>query len=956
MRLLKTYEIRGGGSTLIAFLLAVAASGAIPLAADAAKPYDAEVKYIEANATSGATSFFDTGLLPSDDLGVCVRFSPKQSSEDSQVFGAQSSGDTRWYFGGPSRDGYYFGRNGSNTPGNTSPRPALAVDSVYDTYYNYLNDRAFRISGVDGATIAFNGKTLGEYTAYTDIKALSMSGTAKTIHLFGYNKKGANNPAGWFRIYSARFTRGGEVAMDLVPVRKDGVGYMFDKVSGTLIEPQKASADAAGFACASDVADASYIEGTVTLDADADWTSRGFLRLDDDAVIDLNGHTLSVAGAFGGGMITDNSTGDPGVISVKSPDGMMPQLKISTSGNMRIEGLHELYDAQVEYLESTTSAAGVSHIDLGFYPTNDMGACVRFMPTQDSKDSVLFGAKTTDTGKNWYFGGQKTFYLSWNANPNGRPSLAKDSKYAVYLNYMNDRNRRIVGLDGAKINTNAAEYNLAITEELNGGAEFDQKAYLYTFNNKGSPHSNFGSYRIYSATFTKGDRVVMDLVPVRKDGVGYMYDKISNRLLGKRTDALPDFVFGVPVADTAWLTDDATLDADMVRNIELADGKVIDLKGRKLTAGAIKGAGTITDTSNGEPGELHIVVSADEKIRVSLALTGNLKVVKEGAGTLVLAREGQTFTGGVVVAEGVANAEYMETGSYWGPDGGEITIMPGAVFDNKGQRGFATKRFVLAGGTLANTGYAMDDWDNRVFSHARLTADSQLNAELNTHFWDRTPGDDSCIDLGGHTLTVSIGSSKLLFLNTVVSNGTIEAAGVGYLAASSNGVNVVKHGSDTLDLRMTGCALDIRDDMTVRDYYAGYVKKYNDGAAKLLVHGTFTPAAVDGDGKEYFHGCEMQDGSAIDLSAKSSAFGVVSTGFTANARTLTFADGATVRILLGSRTLEKNEKIIDWTAAVPENYAGLTFCGETSDGRTVALKARSGGVYVSAGGLMIVVQ
>ena len=61
-----------------------------------AKPYDAEITYLDANATSGQTSFFDTGLLPSDDFGALIRFLPKRAKNDSVLFGARAADETRW--------------------------------------------------------------------------------------------------------------------------------------------------------------------------------------------------------------------------------------------------------------------------------------------------------------------------------------------------------------------------------------------------------------------------------------------------------------------------------------------------------------------------------------------------------------------------------------------------------------------------------------------------------------------------------------------------------------------------------------------------------------------------------------------------------------------------------------------------------------------------------------------
>ena len=628
---------------------------AAPSPSLAAKPYDAEIEYIDANATSGNTSYFDTGVLPADDIGVLVRFSTKASAEDSVLLGAYSSGKTKWYFGGPSSGGYYFGKDTGSVVPARNKRPDTTKGSVYDARFNHFNERKYRISGVNGSTLTYLGNVTNEFSL--EAFSWTCSGTTNNIHIFGLCGTDGTHKAGknWHCIYSAQFTRGGEIVMDLIPVRKkvDGVdvGYMYDKVSGELLAPQKLDDTAPDFALGSDVAGESYIEGTITLDADADWTSRGMLHFESDAVIDLNGHSLAIVGAFGDGTITD-STSD--------------------------------------------------------------------------------------------------------------------------------------------------------------------------------------------------------------------------------TDA---------------------------------------------------------------PGELHIVTPELSDIELSLALTGNMKVVKEGEGSLALIRSGQTFTGGVVVAAGTAhapygsnNTAYHEGNHYWGPDGGTITVMSGATFDNKGNTGYANKQFILAGGTLANTGHAMSSFNTGIFSYVKLTADSYLNAASTTHFWS-SGASDSCVDLGGYTLTVNIGSGNQFYPNTVFSNGTIIVASGGYLHPTSKSGTVVNHGSDTLDVRMVGGALNIADDMPVRDYYAGFIGSYNYGTNSLSVHGTFTPAAVNDSGKEYFYGCTMQDGSSIDLSTKSNTWDTTSTGFTGGSRTVSFADNATVAIDIHGRELAKGDKVVSWTSA-PSNLATLTF---TWDAATTAL-------------------
>ena len=89
-------------------------------------------------------------------------------------------------------------------------------------------------------------------------------------------------------------------------------------------------------------------------------------------------------------------------------------------------------------------------------------------------------------------------------------------------------------------------------------------------------------------------------------------------------------------------------------------------------------------------GELHIEVPLyNTYVECSgIALSGNLRLVTGGSGWLAMARANQTFTGGVVVAEGTAyspnNNRFPEDKCYWGPAGGTITVMTNATFDARG--------------------------------------------------------------------------------------------------------------------------------------------------------------------------------------------------------------------------------------------------------------------------------
>ena len=100
--------------------------------------------------------------------------------------------------------------------------------------------------------------------------------------------------------------------------------------------------------------------------------------------------------------------------------------------------------------------------------------------------------------------------------------------------------------------------------------------------------------------------------------------------------------FGLSVARADYTVDQSmTLTGDLNwqynGTITIPAGVTIDLAGHKLSVRVLAGSGEITDTSassGGDPGELHIVVPAGCTYgNSSVVISGNLKLVKDGAGT-----------------------------------------------------------------------------------------------------------------------------------------------------------------------------------------------------------------------------------------------------------------------------------------------------------------------------------
>lgn len=184
-------------------------------------PYDAEVDWLEATGTQ----WIDTGIQGRLGLEVSLRFkfsiSPSGSSTASE-----------------SLFGVYFARTS-----------CLSVQRYYNATYGGV---PFAL--MVGATVLTGDGDSDWHTAllhytssekFVELDAVRTTATSTyeptsspNIYLFAArNTNGfARNPASG-RVSACRIvdTATGQVIQDLIPVRKNGVGYMYDKVSGQLL-------------------------------------------------------------------------------------------------------------------------------------------------------------------------------------------------------------------------------------------------------------------------------------------------------------------------------------------------------------------------------------------------------------------------------------------------------------------------------------------------------------------------------------------------------------------------------------------------------------------------------------------------------------------------------------------------------------------------------------------------
>ena len=174
-------------------------------------PYDAEVEYLE----STGTQWINTGINCNSKYILEVEAQGAKSSEG--ILGARKSGENSAHTLVYPNDGgtirYTSGGTDSNIFGNVN----ISLYNIYKADYNklYINDA---LVGTSSRTVAFT---------------LNIP-----YYLFAINTNGSVSNLGAKKIKMCRIWDEDSLLLDLIPVRKGQVGYMYDKVSRQLLGNQ----------------------------------------------------------------------------------------------------------------------------------------------------------------------------------------------------------------------------------------------------------------------------------------------------------------------------------------------------------------------------------------------------------------------------------------------------------------------------------------------------------------------------------------------------------------------------------------------------------------------------------------------------------------------------------------------------------------------------------------------
>ena len=906
----------------------VAAAVATVATAWAADTYDHRVQYLE----SSGTQYIDSGVIPTGNTTFTatyeyVAFGNGTRANYDMIAGLVAANANRYYpvsLNGNAgtvtlrHERYVFS---SNNPSK--------IHATLSRHKIIFNDDAHRVL-VDGELIGAFTATLGTET--------------KTCYLFAGNNNGQAAYSSASRIYECAFIENGTPVRKFIPVIDgNGVACMFDEVEEKLY----------------------YNLGTGTFTAGPVWTPE-----DEEPEVETPWYLVEYLESTGTQWI------NTGVFATSNTETRLGyKFPVEAQRNLAIIGgvagasnSYRYYPVSVDgsnalkerYVYGTQQFVGV-YPALQYHEVifNDERRCLYV-------DGFWKGAFTAALSQR-----EAPMYVFARANSNGNadypPSNVRIWHYdivekgvpvrsfipAVDTNGVACFHDRVSGTNHYNCGTGTFKVGRIISSEvpINLSARTDLAPGLKVLPFEVRPS--------YGTVFTLDEATAATYAAeVRADGV-YLVAKESAgdaaRVIEVTGDTAMQLVSGaMPACASIRLSGTVRLTADCdwtgLGTVIVPDGVIIDLNGHNLTVtglAALPGTGAlITDTAS-SGGELRMRVAENEvfSLHDGVSLIGKLKLVKEGAGTLVVMSSGHSYTGGTDVRGGIVRLACYRPAYYpdiLGPEYSVVTIDPDGILDidgNVGQR----FRYVLNGGALTSCQETSEN--NRQSGTAfELASDSVVSNRsfglLGANWGPVT------VHMNGHTLhSVMASGNKFFVCNTTFKGeGTLRIeSGWFKTVAYGETVNAASNLTVVIPYTYTG-GLALETPFVVSNLVMH--SPFSTGKGTLTVLGTYTPVE---SGTNNFPNIRLADGATLDLSRieGGGTFDVASADV--DKQYITFATNATVKVKLGGRSIPAGAPVVGWTAATkPDNLDTLKFvCGD--EGVEYALEKREDGLYVVTG-------
>ena len=199
-------------------------------------------------------------------------------------------------------------------------------------------------------------------------------------------------------------------------------------------------------------------------------------------------------------------------------------------------GHHKPYDAEVEYLEVNTSNVNErAWIDTGYVPNANTKIYTKFVCYDGYADYCgLIGMRFNNKNE-----GRILVVCPSSLTTANRTGSMGSLSYGP-----NTYNDKIIHTLEYNLKDKFAKLDDTSYSLKNAVILFTNEPTLSLFRNNGYPADELGfaaNGRIYYIKIVEND-VVLDMIPVVKNGIGYMYDKVSEKLFGN--DGPGNFIIG----------------------------------------------------------------------------------------------------------------------------------------------------------------------------------------------------------------------------------------------------------------------------------------------------------------------------------------------------------------------------------------------------------------------------
>ena len=189
----------------------------------------------------------------------------------------------------------------------------------------------------------------------------------------------------------------------------------------------------------------------------------------------------------------------------------------SVTGFVSITAIGRPYDAEVEYLQSD----GTAYINTGVVLTKNFEAEIDITPISRTTYAFVLGAYSSPSGWSTAF--------AYNTNGNAYIQIGSSWVDFTDKDYVDGiRRTYICRADGSKqyLSDGTNSGNNTISGYISSLPSF-----LFA-RNSGSGADRQIVAKLWSAKIKINGALTLDYIPVRKDGVGYLYDKVSGELFG----------------------------------------------------------------------------------------------------------------------------------------------------------------------------------------------------------------------------------------------------------------------------------------------------------------------------------------------------------------------------------------------------------------------------------------